>query len=76
MFPAARFAALAALLHSGAIFGFFFAWVCSTMWGLDRLPADVAIAAILPRGSVSNRSSQFLIEPSSCPAACNPTNRG
>lgn len=46
MFPAARFAALAALLHSGAIFGFFFAWVCSTMWGLDRLPADVAIAAM------------------------------
>lgn len=23
------------LLSIGAIFGFFYAWVCSTMWGLD-----------------------------------------
>lgn len=38
--------ALAALLLTGAIFGFFFAWVCSTMWGLDRLPPATAIAAM------------------------------
>lgn len=30
----------------GAIFGFFYAWVCSTMWGLDALPPDVAITAM------------------------------
>ncbi|WP_312895093.1 MULTISPECIES: hypothetical protein [Rhizobium] len=26
------------VVFSGAIFGFFYAWVCSTMWGLDRAP--------------------------------------
>lgn len=34
------------LLLSGAIFGFFYAWVCSTMWGLDTLEPDVAIKAM------------------------------
>ncbi len=34
------------LLLSGAIFGFFYAWVCSTMWGLDTLDPNVAIAAM------------------------------
>ncbi|WP_323765694.1 DUF1772 domain-containing protein [Marinovum sp.] len=38
--------ALLALLLSGAIFGFFFAWVCSTMWGLDAADPAVAIAAM------------------------------
>jgi uncharacterized membrane protein len=38
--------ALPALLLSGAIFGFFYAWVCSTMWGLDALPPETAIAAM------------------------------
>ncbi|TRW95663.1 DUF1772 domain-containing protein [Paracoccus sp. M683] len=38
--------ALLALLLSGAIFGFFFAWVCSTMWGLDAADPTVAIAAM------------------------------
>ena len=38
--------ALISLLLSGAIFGFFYAWVCSTMWGLDRLEPDTAIAAM------------------------------
>lgn len=42
----ARTAALIALVLTGAIFGFFYAWVCSTMWGLDRLPAGTAIAAM------------------------------
>ncbi len=38
--------AILALLHAGAIFGFFYAWVCSTMWGLDAADPDVAISAM------------------------------
>lgn len=38
--------AIAATLLSGAIFGFFYAWVCSTLWGLDTLPPEVAIRAM------------------------------
>lgn len=38
--------ALLALLATGAIFGFFFAWVCSTMWGLDSADPRVAIRAM------------------------------
>ena len=38
--------AILALLHAGAIFGFFYAWVCSTMWGLDAADPDVAIFAM------------------------------
>jgi len=38
--------ALLALLATGAIFGFFFAWVCSTMWGLDGADPRVAIEAM------------------------------
>ncbi|MBY3086852.1 DUF1772 domain-containing protein [Rhizobium laguerreae] len=34
------------VVFSGAIFGFFYAWVCSTMWGLDRADPRVAIAAM------------------------------
>ncbi|MEN3150388.1 anthrone oxygenase family protein [Neorhizobium sp. IRAMC:178] len=34
------------LLMSGAIFGFFYAWVCSTMWGLDAADPAVAIEAM------------------------------
>jgi uncharacterized membrane protein len=34
------------LLSTGAIFGFFYAWVCSTMWGLDAADPSVAIAAM------------------------------
>lgn len=34
------------LLFSAAIFGFFYAWVCSTMWGLDQTPPEVAIQAM------------------------------
>ena len=41
-----RLTVLPGLLLSGAIFGFFYAWVCSTMWGLDALPPQVAIAAM------------------------------
>ena len=38
--------ALISLLLSGAIFGFFYAWICSTMWGLDAADPSVAIAAM------------------------------
>ncbi|SDX51969.1 Uncharacterized membrane protein [Albimonas donghaensis] len=42
----ARFAAGLALLLTGALFGFFYAWVCSTMWGLDAADPRVAMAAM------------------------------
>ena len=38
--------ALLSLIFAGAMFGFFFAWVCSTMWGLDAADSNVAIAAM------------------------------
>ena len=38
--------ALLSLLLSAALFGFFYAWVCSTMWGLDMADPRVAIAAM------------------------------
>ncbi|WP_338531409.1 DUF1772 domain-containing protein [Nitratireductor thuwali] len=34
------------LIFCGAIFGFFYAWVCSTMWGLDQADPRVAIGAM------------------------------
>ncbi len=34
------------IVSCGAIFGFFYAWVCSTMWGLDRADPRVAITAM------------------------------
>ncbi|KUF09147.1 anthrone oxygenase family protein [Pseudoponticoccus marisrubri] len=39
-------AGFATLLLSGAIFGFFYAWICSTMWGLDTLDPRIAMAAM------------------------------
>lgn len=38
--------AFLSILFSGAIFGFFYAWVCSTMWGLDAAEPLIAIAAM------------------------------
>ncbi|MEX0344256.1 MAG: DUF1772 domain-containing protein [Rhizobiaceae bacterium] len=35
-----------AILFAGAIFGFFYAWVCSTMWGLDETDPHIAIPAM------------------------------
>lgn len=35
-----------AVVSTGAIFGFFYAWVCSTMWGLDAADPRVAIQAM------------------------------
>ncbi len=43
---AARLAALVSIVFTGAIFGFFFAWVCSTMWGLDAADPRIAIEAM------------------------------
>ncbi|QBF32790.1 DUF1772 domain-containing protein [Thalassococcus sp. S3] len=40
------FSALLSLLLTGGIFGFFYAWVCSTMWGLDATDPRVAIQAM------------------------------
>mgnify|MGYP000085431259 FL=1 len=37
---------LLSLLFVSALFGFFYAWVCSTMWGLDAADPRVAIAAM------------------------------
>lgn len=46
MIPALYLFSLLSLLSSGAIFGFFHAWVCSTMWGLDAADPAIAIAAM------------------------------
>lgn len=37
---------IVSLLLSAAIFGFFYAWVCSTMWGLDAADPRIAINAM------------------------------
>ncbi|MDQ2095838.1 anthrone oxygenase family protein [Rhodalgimonas zhirmunskyi] len=39
-------AGFTSLVLSGAIFGFFYAWICSTMWGLDAADPRVAITAM------------------------------
>lgn len=38
--------AVGSIVFAGAIFGFFYAWVCSTMWGLDDADPRVAIEAM------------------------------
>lgn len=44
-----------AVLLTAAIFGFFYAWVCSTMWGLDDADPRIAIEAMQAmNGSVRN----------------------
>lgn len=45
-FTPATLLALVALIFTGSMFGFFFAWICSTMWGLDAADPNVAIAAM------------------------------
>ena len=37
---------LISLVSAGALFGFFYAWVCSTMLGLDAADPRIAIAAM------------------------------
>lgn len=44
--PTVRPAAIVSIVFTGAIFGFFYAWVCSTMWGLDAADPRVAIEAM------------------------------
>jgi len=44
--PLIRPLCLLCLLLAAALFGFFYAWVCSTMWGLDAADPRVAIAAM------------------------------
>ncbi|MEZ5094596.1 DUF1772 domain-containing protein [Nocardioides sp.] len=47
--------AVGGVVFAGAIFGFFYAWVCSTMWGLDQADPRVAIEAMQAmNGSVRN----------------------
>ena len=47
--------AFISLLLTAGIFGFFYAWVCSTMWGLDAIDPRVAIQAMNGmNGSVRN----------------------
>ena len=41
-----RVFAVISLLLTGAIFGFFYAWICSTIWGLNMLSPDAAIEAM------------------------------
>lgn len=48
-----------ALLLSGAIFGFFYAWVCSTMWALDTLDPNAAMAAMNAM-NISVRNGVFM----------------
>lgn len=38
--------AVGGVVFAGAIFGFFYAWICSTMWGLDNADPRVAIEAM------------------------------
>ena len=46
MMPTLYIFSFVSLLLSGAIFGFFYAWICSTMWGLDAADPSVAISAM------------------------------
>lgn len=55
----ARTAAVLSTLFAGAIFGFFYAWVCSTMWGLDAADPRIAIPAMQAMNS-SVRNFVFL----------------
>lgn len=43
---------IAAIVCNGAIFGFFFAWACSTLWGLDVTDPRVAIDAMQSMNSI------------------------
>ena len=54
----AHLTAFLSLLLSGAMFGFFYAWVCSTMWGLDAAPPTVSIQAMQAMNA-SVRNSVF-----------------
>ncbi len=38
--------AMISLVLNAALFGFFYAWICSTMWGLDATDPRIAIKAM------------------------------
>lgn len=46
MIALSRPLSLLSLLLTSALFGFFYAWVCSTMWGLDAADPRIAIGAM------------------------------
>jgi uncharacterized membrane protein len=50
--------ALLSVLFCGGIFGFFYAWVCSTMWGLDSTDPRVAIQ-VMQAMNASVRNAVF-----------------
>ncbi len=51
--------ALTATLFVGAIFGFFYAYVCSAMWGLDVVDPRVAIPAMQGINNVVRNAAFF-----------------
>lgn len=51
--------AYSTVIVTGAIFGFFYAWVCSTMWGLDTLDPNAAIDAMNAM-NISVRNAVFM----------------
>lgn len=53
-----RILPLTSLLLTAAIFGFFYAWICSTMWGLDAADPAVAIKAMQAMNA-SERNAVF-----------------
>lgn len=64
----ARVAAVGALVLGAAIFGFFYAWVCSTTWGLDLADPRVAIEA-MQEMNASVRNPVFFVSFFLTPAA-------
>lgn len=64
----ARVAAVVALVLGAAIFGFFYAWVCSTTWGLDLADPRVAIEA-MQEMNASVRNPVFFVSFFLTPAA-------
>lgn len=66
MSPMQQTAAYLALLLNAAIFGFFYAYVCSAMWGLDQADPRIAIPAMQAiNGAVRNAAFMpaFFITP-------------
>lgn len=53
-----RASLVASIMFSAAMFGFFFAWSVSTMWGLDTASPQVAIEA-MQRMNASVRNAYF-----------------
>lgn len=54
-------ALLTSLLLMGAIFGFFYAWMCSTLWGLDLIDPRVAMESMQAMNAIVRNPVFFLI---------------